>query len=170
MEKRTLLLTPWYFPLRIIRWQDAVKMMYEETVDVIVSYSEIIRSPSVEWRTPAVIRLHRLPYKHKRGTKFSRINVYTRDSFTCQYCVKKFPWKDLSYDHVVPRSSGGRTEWTNIVTACKKCNCRKSNRTCDESGMFPVNDPIVPRSLPINSEIGIASDAVPDEWKPFFNQ
>lgn len=169
MEKRALLLTPWYFPLRIIKWQDAVKMMYEGNVDVIVSYDETISSPSVTWNVPAVIRLHKLPYRHKRGMKFSRLNVYTRDRFTCQYCDKRFGWKELSYDHVVPRSSGGRTEWTNIVTACKKCNCKKSNRTCDESGMWPKNHPVMPRTLPLNTQIDCETHLVPQEWEPFLN-
>lgn len=167
MEKRTLLLTPWFFPLRIIKWQDAVKMVYEKTVNVVVSYEETISSPSVTWNTPAVIRLHKLPHQHKKSTKFSRVNVYTRDKFTCQYCGKKFPWRELSYDHVRPRSAGGRTEWLNIVTACKPCNCSKGRRTCDESGMWPINDPVIPRSLPIHSVVGLGLEVPPPEWEPF---
>lgn len=167
MEKRTLLLAPWCFPLRIIRWQDAVKMVYEKTVDVLVAYDETICSPSVVWNTPAVIRLHKLPHRHKRGTKFSRLNVYTRDNFTCQYCGDKFSWRELSYDHVQPRSAGGRTEWRNIVTACKPCNCLKSNRTCDDAGMWPINHPVVPRTLPINSVVGLGMEIPPPEWEQF---
>lgn len=167
MERKTLLLAPWYFPIRVIRWQDAVKMIYEGSVDVIIEYGETICSPSVVWNTPAVIRLQKLPYLYKKGARFSRLNVYSRDNFSCQYCGNKFPWKDLSFDHVFPRSSGGRTEWLNIVTACKKCNCRKGDRTCDESGMWPINDPVVPRINPANSLIGLGQESPPKEWEPF---
>src|SRR5690606_31099796 len=118
-SKRVLLLTPWYFPIRVLRWQDAVKMKYEGTVDVVAEYAEEVRSPSVTWKLPAVVRLRRMAPSNKRGVKFSRVNVYQRDGYRCQYCGKKFPARELSYDHVVPRAAGGRTVWENIVTACK---------------------------------------------------
>lgn len=167
MDRKVLLLTPWYFPIRVIRWQDAIKMMYEKSVDVIVSYDETVSSPSVTWQMPAVIKLHKLMHTRKRGVRFSRFNVYTRDSFICQYCSKKFGWRELSYDHVTPRSSGGRTDWNNIVTACKPCNRRKSNKTCDESGMWPKNRPSLPKALPINTVDGLNSEVMPPEWTPF---
>lgn len=167
MDRKVLLLTPWYFPIRIIRWQDAVKMMYEASVDVVVSYNETISSPSVTWDLPAVIRLHKLNHSRKRGVRFSRFNVYTRDNFICQYCSIKYNWRELSYDHVVPRSSGGRTIWNNIVTACKPCNRRKSDKTCDESGMWPMNKPQIPKALPINTISGLTQEAPPPEWVPF---
>lgn len=102
----------------------------------------------------------------KHGAKFSRINVYTRDAFTCQYCGDRFKMRMLSYDHVVPRSAGGRTEWTNIVTACKPCNNKKGNRTCDESGMWPRSKPTQPRTLPLTGPI-IDPETVPPEWRHF---
>ena len=144
MSKRVLLLTPWYFPTRVLHWQDAVKMVYEETVDVVAEYDEEIRSPSVTWKVPAVVRLKRLAANAKRGVKFSRRNVYQRDGHRCQYCGERKPESELSYDHVVPRASGGRTNWLNIVTACRTCNTRKGSRTCDEAGMWPLRAPVVP--------------------------
>jgi 5-methylcytosine-specific restriction endonuclease McrA len=64
---------------------------------------------------------------------FSRLNIYTRDRFSCQYCGARFRREDLTFDHVVPRSAGGRTSWENIVTACVPCNARKANRTPREA-------------------------------------
>ena len=73
MSTRTLLLTAWYFPSRILHWQDAVKMIYEGTVDVLAEYEEDLRSPSVTWKMPAVVRLRRNVGSHKKGVRFSRM-------------------------------------------------------------------------------------------------
>jgi len=166
MSTRTLLLTAWYFPLRVLRWQDAVKMIYEGTVDVLAEYDEELRSPSVTWNMPAVVRLRRNVGRYKKGVKFSRMNVYQRDRFTCQYCGIKFPWGELTYDHLVPRARGGRTHFLNIVTACKPCNARKGHLTCDEAGMFPQNAPTQPASLPLVSPVWHRG-AIPEEWESF---
>ena len=83
-------------------------MIYEGTVDVLAEYEEQLCSPSVTWQMPAVVRLRRNVGSHKKGVKFSRMNVYQRDKFTCQYCGKKFRWSELTYDHLVPRARGGR--------------------------------------------------------------
>lgn len=166
MEARTLLLTAWFFPIKIVRWEDAVKMIYEDLVDVVAEYDDTISSPSVTWQLPAVIRLRKATRATKQGVKFSRINVYTRDKFTCQYCGNRFPARALSYDHVVPRSAGGGTSWSNIVTACKTCNAVKDDKTCDEAGMWPLNAPRKPKSLPLTSPV-IDLEQAPEEWRPF---
>lgn len=168
MQQRTLLLTPWYFPQRILRWQDAITMVFLDKVDVIVEYAEVIRSPSCEMRLPAVLRSRSAPRRRERGVRFSRVNVFTRDDFTCQYCGQRFLQRHLSYDHVIPRAAGGRTEWNNIVTACKQCNNVKGSRTCDEAGMWPRAAPVRPRTLPrVGPQIDPAS--APSEWRDFLN-
>lgn len=127
MEYKTLLLTPYYFPIKVLRWEDAVKMRYEGTADVVAEYEDEVRSPSVTWKIPAVIRLRRMPRGRSRGVKFSRVNVYQRDGYRCQYCppqVGRRPASELTFDHVVLRSAGGRTCWENITTACRACGTR----------------------------------------------
>lgn len=166
MSTRTLLLTVWYFPVRVLHWQDAVKMIYENTVEVVAEYDEDLCSPSVTWKMPAVVRLRRNVGSKKRGVKFSRMNVYQRDNFICQYCGKKFRWNELTYDHIVPRSRGGRTNFSNIVTACKPCNARKSNLTCDQAGMFPLNRPTHPKALPLASPL-LYPGTIPAQWEPY---
>jgi 5-methylcytosine-specific restriction endonuclease McrA len=166
-ERRTLLLAPWYFPMKVLRWEDAVKMIYEGTADVVVEYDEEIRSPSVTWMKPAVIRLRKLARERHRNTiRFSRINVYTRDDFCCQYCGQRFSIAKLSYDHVVPKSAGGRRTWNNIVTACKPCNLRKADRTCDEAGMWPKQPPRQPEKLRLLGPI-IDPETAPEEWQDY---
>jgi 5-methylcytosine-specific restriction endonuclease McrA len=166
MHTRTLLLSPWYVPIRILHWQDAVKLRYEGNAEVVVEYEDEISSPSVTWNVPAVMRLKHLPKRAQRGVRFSRANVYTRDGYRCQYCGNKFAERDLTYDHVVPRSAGGRTEWSNIASACRSCNSRKANKSCDEAGMFPIRDPVAPRSLPhVGPRIDVSN--APEEWLSF---
>lgn len=166
MTHRTLVLTPWYFPQKILRWEDAITMLYLQKAEVVLEYDEIVRSPSLEMQIPAVVRVRRMIKKRKQMVKFSRVNVYTRDAFTCQYCEKRFATELLSYDHVMPRSAGGRTEWTNIVTACKPCNNKKANRTCDEAGMWPITPPVRPNTLPLTAPaIDIAT--APVQWRDF---
>jgi 5-methylcytosine-specific restriction endonuclease McrA len=114
---------------------------------------------------PAVVRLRKMAKTSARGVKFSRRNVYQRDDYTCQYCGQKKPARELSYDHVVPRSAGGRTDWRNIVTACKACNSRKDAQTCDEAGMWPKKDPIRPAHLPVSPPL--FDREIPAEWEGF---
>jgi 5-methylcytosine-specific restriction endonuclease McrA len=96
--------------------------------------------------------------------------VYTRDNFQCLYCLKKYPVRALTYDHVIPRAAGGKTTWENVVTACKNCNAMKADKSCDESGMWPAKQPFRPKSLPFVSPItNMDEDAVPEEWKAFLD-
>lgn len=166
MQHRTLLLSPWYVPHRILRWQDAVTMIFVGKADVLVEYEAELRSPSMVMQAPAVIRFRgRMKYR-RSAVKFSRLNVYLRDDFTCQYCGRRFLQRQLSFDHVVPRAAGGRTEWSNIVTACKPCNGRKGCQTCDEAGMWPRRLPTRPTSLPLGIGIPDVTQA-PPEWLEF---
>ena len=169
MSHKTLLLSPYYVPIKILRWEDAVKMRYEGTADVVVEYDEEISSPSVTWKVPAVMRLRRAPRGGRRGIKFSRGNVYARDNYRCQYCRGHFPVSQLSYDHVVPRAAGGSTDWTNIVTACRDCNTRKGSKTCDEAGMWPVRAPERPKVLRVTGPT-IDRATAPEEWLAFVRE
>jgi 5-methylcytosine-specific restriction endonuclease McrA len=166
---KTLLLTPWDEPLKIIHWQDAVKMKYEETADVVSDYDVDCCSPSVKWKMPAVIRLRYMPHIKHIGVKFSRPNVYLRDNYTCQYCGRNdYPIKDLTYDHVKPRSKGGTTDWDNIVTCCRRCNNLKGNMTCKQAGMYPMLQPKKPHTLPFTPTLNELENA-PEQWLKYIN-
>jgi len=166
MKTRTLVLTPWYFPHKIIRWEDAITLLYLQKVDVVVAYDDEVHSPSTTLKIPAVVRLKKKISRVKRGVKFSRMNVYVRDDFTCAYCATKLPMKKLTYDHVMPRSRGGRTEWDNIVTACYACNAKKANKTPDEAGMWPKKPPYRQSTLPLIPPL-IDPETAPVEWRDF---
>lgn len=166
MDKRTLVLTPWYFPHKVVRWQAAVTLLYLDKVEVLASYAEELCSPSIRIRTPAVLRLKKKVVAIKRGVRFSRLNVYTRDNYTCMYCGQRLGPSNLTFDHVLPRSKGGGTGWDNIVTACHACNRRKGNRTPEQAGMLPLRPPHRPQTLPVLPP-RIDLRTAPDEWQPF---
>ena len=166
---KTLLLTPWGQPHKVIHWHDAVKLKYESTADVVSEYDIEIASPSVVWKAPAVMRLKHLPKVGKRQIKFSKSNVFLRDKHKCQYCGRNdIPVEDLTYDHILPRSKGGKTEWTNITTACKKCNSRKADLTCAQADMYPMNKPVKPKYLPFEPNICDVENA-PKEWHEYLD-
>jgi 5-methylcytosine-specific restriction endonuclease McrA len=164
---RTLLLNPWMAPHKIISWERAVVLVVLGKVDVLAEYDEEIRSRTFALRTPAVLRLKKGGTTTKQIVRFSRINVYTRDGFRCQYCGEKKSMRDLNYDHVVPRVKGGRTTWENIVTSCYACNDRKGSRTPEEAGMRLRKKPFKPNRLPVTPVLPASRDDMPDAWLPY---
>jgi 5-methylcytosine-specific restriction endonuclease McrA len=167
MQLRTLILNAWMSPHSIATWQQAICLLVTDKVHVLEEYEAEVSSPSVTIRVPAVAVLRRNLSTHKKGVKFSRVNVLTRDGFRCCYCGKKRGPRELNYDHVVPRSQGGTTAWENIVTSCYPCNTRKDRRTPKEAGMRMYFQPHRPRILPMTQPILVSMDAIPDAWQPY---
>ena len=132
-----------YFPLSLWPWQEAVKAVFLERVNIVSEYEELVHSPSMEMRLPSVISLKEY-VPTKRSAAFTRFNVFLRDRFVCQYCGEASLAHDLTFDHVVPRSRGGRTTWENVVAACGPCNLRKGSRMPRECGMTPRRLPYQP--------------------------
>ncbi len=132
-----------YFPLSVWPWQESVKAIFRESVVVIAEYSRIVRSPTLEMKLPSVIALKEY-VPAARTPAFTRFNVFLRDEWHCQYCCKEFQTKELTFDHVIPRSRGGRTAWTNIVAACQRCNTAKGSSIPSECGMYPRAEPREP--------------------------
>ena len=126
-----------YFPLSLWSWQDAVKAVFLDRVNIVSQYERTIRSPNFEMRLPSVIALKEFVPTERRPA-FTRFNVFLRDRFHCQYCGEPFPTHELTFDHVIPRSRGGRTTWDNVVTACGSCNLLKGSRLPRECGMWPL--------------------------------
>jgi 5-methylcytosine-specific restriction endonuclease McrA len=126
-----------YYPLSVWPWQEVVKAVFQDRVDVVSTYDKVVRSPSIEFQLPSVVSLKQY-VDQDRPPAFTRFNLFLRDSFCCQYCGSP---QDLTFDHLIPRSRGGRTTWENIVAACAPCNLRKGGRTPREAGMFPHHSP-----------------------------
>lgn len=160
---RTLVLDQGYRPHRVVSWQRAVTMLFAGKVEVVEEYEDDIRSVTFTIKMPAVVRLLRA-VRGRRGVTFSRMNVAIRDQFRCQYCGQQLPLKRLTYDHVVPRSLGGRTHWENIVMACRPCNGRKGRQTPEQAGMRLRKVPIRPKWLPLLAFRIDPSCSVPEAW------
>lgn len=138
-NKPTLLLNADYqplsvFPLSTIGWQEAVRRVLDETANVVAVYDDlVVRSPTFQMQVPSVLSLKR--YVETKAPSFTRYNVFLRDGFRCQYCGQRFHASELTFDHLHPRSKGGKTNWENIVSACMKCNLKKADKSLKESGL-----------------------------------
>ena len=129
-----------YYPLSLWSWQDAIKAVFLDRVNIVSQYEIKVRSPSFEMRLPSVVSL-KTYIRPSRHPAFTRFNVFLRDRFQCQYCGAH---EDLTFDHLNPRSRGGHTTWGNVVTACAPCNLKKGNKGCREVGMWPRQAPYEP--------------------------
>jgi 5-methylcytosine-specific restriction endonuclease McrA len=156
-------------PLRVEPWTRAVTDMFLGKVEVIeYSRDRMIRAVSRELPMPAVVRVLRRFRRDRQAIRFSRVNIYARDAFTCQYCGQRQVTEELTFDHVVPRCAGGNTTWENIVTCCVPCNRAKANRTPAQAGMHLLRRPMKPRYLPVVTVL-MGRRQVPDEWRPYWN-
>lgn len=136
-----------YYPLSIWNWQTALKAVFLDRVSIVSEYETQVRSPSTSVHLPSVIALKKY-IRQPQYPAFTRFNLFLRDQFTCQYCGSPH---ELTFDHVIPRSQGGRTSWTNITAACSPCNLQKGGRTPKQSGMYPLRKPERPTNHELNA-------------------
>ncbi|RMH09759.1 MAG: HNH endonuclease [Nitrospirae bacterium] len=164
----TLLLNATYEPLRVVNWQKAITLLWQGKVEVLEFYDRDIHGVSITFKLPSVMRLLKVVRwkAAHRPVKFSRINIFTRDQYTCQYCWKRYRTEELTFDHVIPIAKGGKKTWENIVTACWRCNNKKSGRTPEEAGMKLKKKPVKPAWTPfLTLLIGIRN--APESWRDY---
>lgn len=164
---RTLLLSQGYEPIKVISWQRAITLLSLGKVEVVEEYTDEIRTITVVFKIPAVVRLLRAFRRHAKPVKFSRVNIYARDGYRCQYCGVRCGIGELTYDHVVPRAKGGKTTWENIVCSCIKCNSRKANRLPHEAHMRLIRKPVRPKWRPVISLV--LGNHNHEKWKDFLD-
>ncbi len=166
LQEKVLILNKYYQAVQITTVQKAICHLVKGTAKVITpdwtthsleewikisqfyqnGKAKLIRSPSVAILIPEAIYLPYYESLPKTEVIFSRQNLFLRDKYTCQYCGKSLrnP-KDRTIDHIIPRSRGGKTVWTNVVLCCKKCNLKKGNRTPEEAGLKLLKPPKPPK-------------------------
>jgi 5-methylcytosine-specific restriction endonuclease McrA len=161
------------WPLSLIRAQEAITDFYKERVQVVETWQDaFFRSPSMTIPAPKVVVLNQYATVSS-DPKFTRRSLLLRDRYRCQYCGERFSSKELTFDHVIPKDKGGKTEWTNIVMACSPCNARKANKMPDYSGkkgargngLRPLKVPV----RPTNTELlKVGLEFLPDDIKEDF--
>lgn len=170
MSARCLLLNSTYEPLGIVGLQRAVRLLFARKAEIvadlgrpIVSAGNAVTKEIVAFPLPSIIRL--LYYvRHRRETvALTKKNVLMRDDYRCAYCGMR-GGSEMTVDHVIPRSRGGLSTWTNLVAACVTCNSRKRDRLLADCGMRLLRKPYQPRHIPW---VVIKRHTMPDEWSKY---
>lgn len=141
VSKAVLVLNASYEPIQICTARRAIVLILKGAAASQEETPDVIRSPSITLQIPAVIRLLeyvRIPF---RAPSLSKRHIFLRDHYRCQYCGKRATASDLTMDHILPISRGGKHIWENVVTACRSCNHRKGNQTPREAGMTLIAKP-----------------------------
>lgn len=165
-DKQTLMLDRGFTPVGVVSWKAAITLLYQGKAKVVEEYDSIVRSAYLTINIPAVISLTENVKKRRKPVKFSRVNVYGRDEYRCQYCGTKCGMRELTYDHVIPRAQGGKTTWTNIVSCCVGCNAKKAGRTPEQAKMRLLKKPVQPVDLP-SVVIPVSMNSIPDAWRDY---
>jgi len=156
-----------YFPLSVWSWQEAVKAVFLDRVNIVSEYENEVRSPSLSMRLPSVIALKRYVPLSRRPA-FTRFNVFLRDHFACQYCGGAPGASELTFDHVTPKCLGGRTNWENVVAACSNCNLMKGNQLPKDCGMLPTRSPMEPTNYQLQSNgRSFPPNYLHESWRDF---
>jgi len=144
-------------------WQELSTLKHEFEPDEF----DWIHTVRFQIAVPRIIRLLGYDKLPRQDVKFNRRNIYARDGNKCQYCGRKFSTTELSLDHVVPKSQGGKASWDNIVCCCVKCNVRKGGRTPDQARMHLITKPVKPKRSPVIN-IRLADERY-QSWKQFLD-
>lgn len=164
MEKKVLVLNLDHTPIAVVNVQKAMVLTILEKVSVLADYPFLsIRTIDHEFRYPAVVRLDEYKSVPYRGVLLNRNNLFKRDNNECQYCGSQ---KHLTVDHVIPRSKGGKSNWTNLTTACHRCNVQKGDKSLEEVGLLIKRKPFKPTLAYFLAEYAERNAA---EWIPFLD-
>jgi len=163
-----LVLNQSYEPLNICRVRRAVVLLYQDKAEMLENGSGFIHSANREFPVPSVIRLASLIRRpFHQGRKLTRLEIFRRDGYTCQYCGKET--HQLTLDHVIPRFRSGQHTWENVVSACVPCNRRKAGRTPQEAHMKLIRQPVQPRDRG-SFYIPAHFNNIRNEWQKYLPQ
>ena len=164
MNRSVLLLNQDYSPLTICSMERAFVLVFLNKAELLTeAEDQVLHTVDQTFPMPAVIRLIKYIHIPYRGVVLTRQNVFKRDSFSCQYCGNN---KNLTLDHVIPRSKGGKTSWGNLVTACRRCNTVKGDMSLEAAGLKLNSKPKKPTYIMF---LRSHAATVRKEWQPFLN-
>ncbi len=158
---RSLILNFDFRPIGICSVQRAFILVYLEKAEEVQSFGESLHTVDTTYSIPAVVKLKRYINVPFKSVELSRSNVFKRDKHECQYCGSK---SDLTLDHVMPRSKGGKSNWKNLVTACKSCNAKKGDFSLNEAGLLLKSNPFKPSYIMFLRDF---SGFDFEEWSPY---
>ena len=163
---RTLVLNAGYEPLQLVGWQRAMCLILSEKAEVVSDYGDVVRTVTAEYELPSVIRLKRYVCAVKRFgiVRCTRKNILIRDRHHCQYCGVHCKSSNVTIDHILPRSLGGKTVWSNVVAACHSCNRKKGDRLLHRSGFALKTKPKSPIWYDLIDEF---DELAAKDWLPF---
>ena len=162
-----LVLNQNYEPLNICRARRAIVLLYHGKAEILENGSGFIHSANDIFLLPSVIRLAYMIKRPRHERKLTRLEVFNRDQYTCQYCSKET--RQLTLDHVIPRYRGGEHTWENVVSACVPCNRRKAGRTPEQAGMKLIHQPSLPKGN-ISFYIPYHYLQTQNEWQKYLPQ
>lgn len=162
MGRKVLVLNADYSAISICTVSKAFLLVYLNKAELVAASDKVaLRTVSNAYPLPSVIRLNAyvsVPYK---SVMLTRHNIFRRDGNCCVYCGDS---RDLTLDHVLPKSKGGPTNWNNLVTACKRCNSRKGNATPEEANMPLRHRPYKPTFVMFLKDYAKGAE---NKWEPF---
>lgn len=169
---KVLTLSHTYEPLGVVNWEKAITLLFQNKVKTVSEYETEVRSPSTSFRIPSVIVFNHNKRNRVKSVRFSRKNVWVRDDGKCQYCNAAVNSQEFTLDHIVPRTRGGTTIWTNVVTCCYACNQKKGDKTLQQAGMKLLKPARKPDSLPYIQDIQFYNieSKIPECWKFWLGQ
>ncbi len=165
MSHDVLVLNSDYEPLNICNTRRAVSLVFLGKVDVLHEDGAILRTVTLEYRSPSVVRLRSHIKRPRPNLKLSRRSIFARDNYTCQYCGHR--GNDLTVDHIVPRRLAGDTSWDNLVCCCKRCNSKKGDKTLVQVGFMLGREPRRPKYVPFISLTKFMSGAQNEVWRDY---
>ena len=167
MNSSVLVLNASYEPINICMPRRAIVLVLKGVATCEELTPHYFHAPSRKIRVPSVIRLlHYIKIPRMREKHPTKKNVLVRDKNTCQYCGKKFPAADLTLDHVIPKSRGGKTRWDNLVACCKRCNTRKGDQTPHEARLSLLKTPKEPR-YPYHIHLFRSRGSIREGWRKY---
>lgn len=161
VNRKVLVLNQSYQPIHLITVKKAIVLAWRDKVETVEVSDQMLNTPTSQYPMPLVVRLKgKVKYNPFRRVELNRRNIFKRDGNVCAYCGSD---DNLTIDHVLPKSRGGRTTWENVITACHICNNKKDNKTPDEAGFSLKSKPKQPSHILLLTK----ETKLDEKWKPY---
>ena len=167
MSNLILLINNNYEPLNFITEKRALKLLFKDKVDVLSNWNNFINFSGGKFKIPSVLKLKKYIKKYNHNPMYSKYTLLIRDKNMCQYCGKTVSGRNVTLDHVIPISRGGKSNYTNVVVSCFKCNNNKGNKTPEEANMTLLKKPEKPNFTFLDYFESKLNGCWHEDWKDY---